>query len=264
MRKILNILLWIGLPLGVLALSIFAQNHYFQRTLTALNVDINYSKTGESNRFLTYEDVTTFVRHRYDSLEGRKIEDIIIEQIEKDLLEIPYVLTADAYITMDAQLQVRINQRRALVRVIDVLGDQFYLDEKARMIPIRSFYPARVLVCNGVIPSVGFYKKQHSPQELDSLVESSILNDIYRMAKYIDADSLLRKQIVQLNVNFQGEFVLVPLVSNHIIKFGKAEDIDEKFKKLKVFYTDGLGHHRWNNYKVINLKYKNQIVCTKN
>ncbi len=263
MRKVLQILAWIIIPIIILVVGILAQEYNQNRVIKELKVDINYRENGEVNRFLTYEDINTFVRHRYDSIEGKAQKDVNIEKLEEDLKDIPYVLRANAYSTLDGTIQLRIKQRRALVRVVDIMGDQFYLDEEATILPIRSFFPARVPICNGAIPSLGFYAKQRSQAQLDSLIRNSILFDIYRMAKYIDNDSLLRMQIVQMNVDDNGEFELVPLVSRHIIEFGTAENIEEKFEKLIVFYKEGLGHHKWNDYKKLNLKYKNQIVCTK-
>jgi cell division protein FtsQ len=46
--------------------------------------------------------------------------------------------------------------------------------------------------------------------------------------------------------------------------FGEAKDFEEKFEKLKTFYTEGLNKtDGWNKYSTINIKYKNQVVCTK-
>jgi cell division protein FtsQ len=46
--------------------------------------------------------------------------------------------------------------------------------------------------------------------------------------------------------------------------FGDAKDFEEKFEKLKTFYTEGLNKtDGWNKYSTINIKYKNQVVCTK-
>jgi len=263
MLRILKILLWVSLPVLVVVVGIMAQHHSENRVVEELAVDINYNKNGEANRLLTYEDINTFIRHNYDSLIGRKVKDINIENVENDLLSLDYVKTADVYTTVDGEVQVRINQRKAIVRVVDAFGDQFYIDEDGRVLPIRSFFPAHVVVCNGNIPSIGFYSRNFTKIELDSIFNKSILNDIYKMALAIDNDSLLHKQIAQMNVDIDGEFTLVPLVSSHIIEFGEPKDIEEKFNKLKLFYTDGLEHHRWNDYKIINLKYRNQIVCTK-
>ncbi len=263
MLRILKILLWISLPILVVAVGIIAQNNSQNRKVNNLAIEINYNKNGETNRLLTYEDINTFVRHRYDSIIGRKVKDVDVEKMENDLLSMKYVKSANVYTTVDGQIQLRINQRKAIVRVINSLGDQFYIDEEGKILPIRSFFPAHVVVCNGNIPALGLYSNTYSEAESDSIINNSILKDIYKMALTIDHDSLLHKQIVQMNVDINGEFTLSPLVSNHIIKFGKAKDIKTKFNKLKLFYTDGLAHHRWNNYKIINLKYRNQIVCTK-
>jgi cell division protein FtsQ len=47
------------------------------------------------------------------------------------------------------------------------------------------------------------------------------------------------------------------------VVFGSIENYEEKFRNLEAFYKKGLPVSGWNLYKEINLKYKNQIVCTK-
>jgi cell division protein FtsQ len=45
--------------------------------------------------------------------------------------------------------------------------------------------------------------------------------------------------------------------------FGKAENIAGKFKKLEVFYHEGISNAGWEKYDTINLMFKNQLVCSK-
>ena len=67
-----------------------------------------------------------------------------------------------------------------------------------------------------------------------------------------------------MSINNEKEFELYPAIGNHKIIFGEAKDIAEKFEKLKLFYNEGLNKtDNWNKYAVVNLKYKNQVVCTK-
>jgi cell division protein FtsQ len=56
---------------------------------------------------------------------------------------------------------------------------------------------------------------------------------------------------------------LTPTVGNHQIILGKIADYRENLNKLQLFYEKGLAEVGWNRYSVINLKYKNQVVCTK-
>jgi cell division protein FtsQ len=64
-------------------------------------------------------------------------------------------------------------------------------------------------------------------------------------------------------VNKQGEFELIPRVGNHRILLGGADDISSKLKRLKTFYTSkDVNVKELNMYDTINLKYKNQLVCS--
>ena len=64
-------------------------------------------------------------------------------------------------------------------------------------------------------------------------------------------------------MNGNGEFELIPRVGAQVIEFGKAVDMEEKFEKLWILYNEGFHNTGWNQYERINLKYKNQAVCTK-
>ena len=92
----------------------------------------------------------------------------------------------------------------------------------------------------------------------------SVLDDIYNISTYIAKDSVLASLIHQINVTPDKELELYPSIGNHKIVFGDAKDFEEKFEKLKTFYTEGLNKtDGWNKYSTINIKYKNQVVCTK-
>jgi len=65
-------------------------------------------------------------------------------------------------------------------------------------------------------------------------------------------------------VNGAGEIELISRVGNQPVLFGDINDMEEKFDKLLLFYKEGLSKTGWNQYKTINLTYKDQVVCTKN
>ena len=97
-----------------------------------------------------------------------------------------------------------------------------------------------------------------------ALSNASVLDDIYELAKYLASDSLMSGLITQAYVNEEREIELYPAVGNQKIIFGDATGIEDKFEKLKTFYKEGLNSiNNWNKYSTINLKYKNQVVCTK-
>jgi cell division protein FtsQ len=56
---------------------------------------------------------------------------------------------------------------------------------------------------------------------------------------------------------------LVPRLGEQIILFGTGEDASEKLEKLKAFYLQVVKQAGWDTYKTINLKFDNQVVCSK-
>ena len=86
---------------------------------------------------------------------------------------------------------------------------------------------------------------------------------LYKLAKYIRSDKFLNATIEQIYVNNSNEFELIPKTGKHFIEFGDTNNMKKKFDNLIVFYKDGLKRVGWDKYKKVNLKYLNQVVCSK-
>ncbi len=194
-----------------------------------------------------------------NSLAGKSFDDISLQQIEDKIREIKYIKRAEVYTTVEGELVVDIYQRKPEVRIIDRSGQGYYFDREGYIIPLSPNYSPYVMVVNGAIGER--YRRVTNINELDP--ENNLLADIYKLVKYIQADKFWEAQIVQIYVNGKGEFELIPRVGSHIIEFGKADNMEEKFEKLWILYNDGFYYKGWNQYDRINLKYKNQAICTK-
>ena len=70
-------------------------------------------------------------------------------------------------------------------------------------------------------------------------------------------------QVVQIYVNALGEYELIPRVGAHHILLGSMDQWETKLKNLELLYDQGLSRYGWNTYQTINLKYTNQVICTK-
>jgi cell division protein FtsQ len=89
------------------------------------------------------------------------------------------------------------------------------------------------------------------------------IEQVYALAKFIEADTFWTANAEQIYVNEQQELELIPRFGDHRILVGDTTAMADKFKRLMVFYRDGLNKTGWNNYNLINLKFKGQVVCTK-
>ena len=108
---------------------------------------------------------------------------------------------------------------------------------------------------------------------VEFLIKSSSLGISERVRIFIEItgealkvkkeNDFLTKEIIAIQKNAQKEYVFTVRSGNYKVIFGKLKDIDIKFKKLMAFYNKALVDKTIKKYKTINVKYHNQVVCTK-
>ncbi|MDE5708217.1 MAG: hypothetical protein K2I32_01995, partial [Alistipes sp.] len=59
------------------------------------------------------------------------------------------------------------------------------------------------------------------------------------------------------------EVDLVPRSGRHTVRFGRIAEIEEKFDRLLRFYEGGLSRIGWDEYRTIDVRYSDQVVCRK-
>jgi cell division protein FtsQ len=67
-------------------------------------------------------------------------------------------------------------------------------------------------------------------------------------------------QVAQLDIDKKMRITIYPQVGDERIEFGVPTDIDEKLRKLMIFYKEILPRVGWGKYERINLEYEGQIV----
>jgi len=98
-----------------------------------------------------------------------------------------------------------------------------------------------------------------STEDYKSIVD---LNpEVFEMINFITDDPFWKAQIAQIDIAENGELILYPQVTKQYVEFGTVENMETKFKRLKVFYKNILPQQGWNKYSRINLKYKDQIIA---
>ncbi len=140
------------------------------------------------------------------------------------------------------------------------------MDTQGKLMLWSPDFTPRLLIASGNIKERYEDWSKLSVNELinnDTLKTHTLLDDLYTMARFILADDFWSAHVEQIYINAIGEIELVPKVGDHTIIFGDPEQMTEKFWKLKIFYKEGLNYTGWENYDTLNLKFKNQVVCSK-
>jgi cell division protein FtsQ len=94
--------------------------------------------------------------------------------------------------------------------------------------------------------------------------DSLMMNDIRSIANFILKDPFWMSQIAQIDITAERNFELSPVIGNHLVKFGNGENIEQKFRRLMIFYKQILSKTGFDKYKVIDIQYKGQVVAIKN
>jgi len=206
--------------------------------------------------FIDRDEVDNILQVNSRSLIGRRMQNINIQALESKLKANPFIEFAKVYTDMDGVINVEISQRQPILRVMNRFDQDFYVDQHGLKIPLSTNFTARVLVANG-------YIDEAFANNVDSL-HTPIAMELYKAADFIRKDSLWDAQIGQLYVNKDHEIELIPRVGNNRILIGHTDSLESKFHNLLVFYKKALPLVGWDAYKVINVKYANQVVGVRN
>lgn len=232
----------------------------------AKKVDIDITNNDE-NFFITEGEISTYFYDEQNPVISSAFGKISPEEIEKKLNSHPAIENAEVSLELTGDIHVELKQRTPIVRVINKNGESYYIDSETKLMPLNDNFTARVLIASGELFEPFARRYQYSVQQMSENSNYSsvtMLDDIYQVAEFIAGDSVLTGLVHQMYITSEREIELFPSVGGNKIIFGSAENIQEKFNKLKLFYTQGLNKiDAWTKYSAINLKYKNLVVCTR-
>jgi len=263
MKKVIQIILWLLPALGLPVILGFAGAE--QNNVLCTGISINIDNTDE-NFFVDETDIREIIYSKGDSLVGNPVSQVNFNNLEQLILKNPSIKDAQVYASVNGELRADIMQRKPVVRIYNNSGESFYIDETGNVMPLSSKFASRVLIANGNISdsfaglSLLNVKKN---EENDSLASKTMIDDIFELVNFIEKDKFLKAHIQQIFINEKNEIEVVPMVGDHKIIVGDKKDLDTKFRKLMLLYQKGFSKTGWNQYSVINLKYKNQVICTK-
>ena len=239
MKKVFEIFKWSMLLSVIVLLMAFSIKNQKNGNCQAFDVIVVSSE----NHFINDKIINELLSNKNLHPFGKTKVEFAMDEIEKSIGNHPAIKQVNAYCDIAGNVSVEILQRNPIARVVTA-NNSFYIDENGKRMPLSKVYTAHTLVITG---NVHFIEK----------------GNLFLLAKFIAENPFWKAQIMQIHAENNGDLILIPRVGYHQIVFGKPTDIAEKFSKLKLLYEKGISEKGWNNYSHINLKFKNQIVCTK-
>lgn len=225
-------------------LSFSAKNHPSKELLNSVQVIV---KNNHNNHYLDEGDIINSLFNLYEEDKNIRLKDI-----ETRLKENPYIKHVQVYKDLKENLMVNVELRRPMARLIRRNKSHAYISYDGHILPTSTKYNSRVPLISGGYAEV-FNRHNMFGEEGDE--------KLYDLLNYIDQDQFLKVQIAQIEVSKKLYIKLYPQVTKQIIEFGKPEGVEDKFKRLRIFYRQILPRKGWNSYERVNLDFEGQIIA---
>ncbi|MBN9284020.1 MULTISPECIES: cell division protein FtsQ/DivIB [Flavobacterium] len=199
---------------------------------------------GDNNLFITPETVDNLLIQNFNKVTDIRKDKLDLNRLEHILDSNEMIAKAEVFATIDGTLKAVVTQKTPIARV-DSEGSSYYIDYEGNQMPLSDNFTARVPLISGEITTEN--KKQ--------------LTDVFRK---IHDDEFLKKNIIGIEISPTGGLIMTNRNYNYQILFGRTINVDKKFDNYKAFFQHAIKDTLIGNYKTINLKFTQQVVCTKN
>ena len=216
----------------------FSSAKNLKRTVTKPNIKF----LGENTPFLTHENVSKLLIQNNEDVTSVPKEILDLNNLESALNSNPMIKHAEVYVAVNGTLTAEIIQKKPIARVNT--NASYYIDDEGSYMPLSSNYTSRVPLVTGT-------------------VLKNDLNRVYRIAKMVQEDEFLKTHVVEIHQAKNKDISLRLRQYDFDVLLGKTKELEKKINNLKAFYQKALKDKTLNSYSNVNLRFGNQVVCTK-
>jgi cell division protein FtsQ len=238
-KRLLKYLFFILFIASLALLYSFSSKRNLQKRVSDIKIEFD----GKNNNFLTNSMVNKLLIQNNETVKNLQKSVIDLYGLENRVSNNPYVEKSSVFLQINGTIKTIVKQRTPIARIVHK-DDSYYIDRQGVKIPLSNNYSARVLLVSGV----------NKVEEFKEIVD---------LVAVILADDFLKKEIIGIHKLDNDEYQFAVRSGDYKIDFGKLINIDIKFKKLKAFYNKAFLDKTIQGYKTINVKFHNQVVCTK-
>ena len=183
------------------------------------------------------------------SLVNKTLASISLVSLEKALEKNQWIKDAELYFDREDVLHVAVEEREPIARIFTAGGSSFYMDSSGHQMPLIDKVSARVPVITG-----------YTNAKRLSVKDSILLKGVKQVAKFVYADAFWNAQIGQIDITPDRKFELIPVIGDHIIRIGSAENLEQKLARLFLFYKQVMSKTGFNRYSVVDVQYDGQVI----
>ena len=242
MKKVLYLLL-AALPVAYLVAALYFSGHKTYGYPPCKEVEVVITDRLEKH-FLKEQDIVAYLKKTRLYPLHKNGDSINTYHIKNVLLKNEIIETAQVTHTLSGKIKIVISQKMPILRVFTPAGS-YYIDKSGNIMPSAPGQAIYVPVASG------------------NIEKTFAMTDLYKFALFLQEDDFWNNQIEQIYVRSVNDIEIIPRVGNHRIIMGSLENYANKLERLHLFYEQVIPKTGWEKYSAVDLRYRNQIVCTK-
>ena len=241
MKKIFN---WTNVRLiMMLCLVVFLFSFTINRNEKRKLSKIDVVFVGKNNLFIKAETVDKLLIENMNNRLAIGKDKLDLNKLERILDSNAMIDESDVFVSIDGVLKAVVKQKTPVARVVDE-SESFYIDYKGGKMPLSDNFTARVPLVSGNVTSENKEK----------------LAQLFRL---IYEDEFLKKNIIGIQVMPNSSLKMFNRNYDYQIVFGSLNNFETKFKNYKAFFQKAVLDSTLYKYKMIDLRFTKQVVCTK-
>ena len=235
-KKILKIALWVITGVALTTLFVYGRRWYLDTPLKGIVFQL------ERDRDMSYVEAISDIKHHAanSSVNLMKIRDFLNSN--------PWIESSSAYIGLNDTLIIHAKEYDPVIRVFNQDKRSVYVTSDGVVIPSSPNYAPHLIIASGEFS----FPTPDSKTTVNDSVYANIRND-QTTAKHIGQ--------IYKNTNNKYELMVNNLPARVIL--GDTNMVANKLTRLGILLEKYGGTEELDNYKTLDLKYKNQLVCTK-
>lgn len=243
-HRLRKILLWtFALSLVVLlTMALIGAKRYTSYTIRPALTKLSISyESGED-----FIDEESLLEHLPFDVEDSTLISVHLAEVENLIFtELPYTRDVNAYISPATHsLNIHVTSREPILRFLQA-GKWYFMDSEGKPMPTRLGASA------------------HVPVAVGNITEDTQVTTLYPLASYIAQHTEWQHFFGLIDIKSARKIHLYPRVGDYIFELQGVDNLDEALDKIPLFYQKIVPQLGSNQYKIIKLSYRDQIVCKK-
>ena len=189
-----------------------------------------------------------YLERNYSFYKNEASLSIIAENINKN----PYVKNATCIRNIIGDIIIDVFLKVPTARIKLNNNIWLYMEKDGTLFPTSNHNSYR-------LPIIEFSEK--NLLNTKNIINIKYGREFLKFFNYIMQHPFFSRDVFNIKLNNDGRLNLFTQFSLVTFEFGIINEIEEKLTKMEIFYKKIIPFKGWNEYKKVNLEFKNQIIC---